>query len=320
MRECVTGIDLGGTNVRLALISRDGDILYKVRYPTQVGDGLESIIRKLSEQIAESCNQGHEVRAVGIGTAGAVLFEEGIVTSSPNFPDWSDVEFKTQLEKELEKERPLRIVVDNDANAIALGEAWRGVAKGVDSMICFTLGTGVGGGIALGGKIWRGSLGMAGEVGHITIEPDGPECNCGSRGCLEAYASATGLSNWVRFVLTGGDESMLREVAERVNGVIPAREIYECALKGDRLARDAWKRLGWALGIGVADVISVLNVEMVVIGGGVGRAWELFSDAMLREVRSRVYSMAGSCTQVRPANLGDDAGVLGAAKMAWESM
>ena len=320
MRECVVGIDLGGTNVRLALVSFDGDILYKVRYPTRVGDGLESIIGKLSEQIAESCNQGHEVKAVGIGTAGAVLFEEGIVTSSPNFPDWKDVELKAHLEHGLEKEKPLRVVVDNDANAMALGEAWRGVAKGLDSMICFTLGTGVGGGIVLGGKIWRGALGMAGEVGHITIDPEGPDCNCGSRGCLEAYASATGLSKWVRFALTGGDGSMLREVAESVNGVIPAREIYECAIKGDRLAGDAWKWFGWALGIGVADVISVLNVEIVVIGGGVGRAWELFSDAMLREVRSRVYSMAGSSTQVQPAMLGDDAGVLGAAKMAWESL
>jgi len=318
MSDCVIGIDLGGTNVRLALVGRYGDIQYRFRYPTRVDEGLESIIGKLSEQVMASCNQGHEVRGVGIGTAGAVLFEEGIVTSSPNFPDWRDVELKSLLKKSLEGKKSFRIVVDNDANATALGEAWLGAGKGLDSMICFTLGTGVGGGIVIDGKIWRGFLGMAGEVGHITIDPDGPRCNCGSQGCLEAYASATGLSNRVRDALAEGAESMLRAAAERVNGVIPARVIFERAVEGDQLAKDAWERLGWTLGIGVADVISILNVQMVVIGGGVSRAWDLYSEAMLREVRNRVYSPAGSCTPVKPAKLGDDSGVLGAARMAWE--
>ena len=319
MADCVIGIDLGGTNVRLALVGRQGEVLYRDRWSTQVEQGFDRLIGRLSEQILSACDRGPQVGAVGIGTPGAVLFDEGIVTTSPNFPDWEDVPLKTILEKALE-EKGLSVAVDNDANLIALAEAWQGAAKGAKSVVCFTLGTGVGGGIVLGDQVWRGFLGMAGEVGHLTIDPDGPLCGCGNHGCVEVFASATGLSNQVRAALAEGALSALSGPAARTDGVIPAREIFECAVAGDRLAKDVLERFGWGLGVGVANVINVLNVQRVVIAGGISQAWDLYRDAMFREVRAHVYSIAGERTEILPAALGDDAGVIGAARIAWASM
>src|SRR5574342_372390 len=193
MGRVVIGVDLGGTNLRTALLSPDGDILAKHKEPTYASEGWKNVVTRLIDGIKEqqesAGERGLAVTAVGVGVPGVIQSDRGIVVKSPNFPDWNNLPIKDSLEKALN----LPVTVENDANAAALGEQWRGVGCGIKSMILLTLGTGVGGGIILNNQIWQGADGMAGELGHMTIIPDGRRCGCGNTGCLEMYASARGI-------------------------------------------------------------------------------------------------------------------------------
>ena len=315
-REIAIGVDLGGTNTRLSLVDREGTIRRRQRMTTEVRAGRDHVIGRLADEIVGlrtlAERDGCDVIGVGIGSPGAILIDSGVVTSSPNFPDWKDVPLKDRLEGST----GLPVTVDNDANCIAMGESWAGAGRDVDSLVCLTLGTGVGGGVILNGEIWHGALGMAGEVGHITVEPEGEPCNCGNRGCLECYASAAGISHLLEKELAKGVSSRLSEI-RREGGYYPVKSIYECAKAGDELSRRIFATAGRYLGIAVANVIHLLNVEMIVIGGGIRDAWALYYDVMIREISTRVYSIAGEKTRVEPAQLGEDSGVIGAAKIVF---
>ena len=193
MGRVVIGVDLGGTNLRTALLSPAGDILEKHKEPTHASDGWKKVVARLIDNIKgqrESAGKrGLTVAAAGVGVPGVIQSDRGIVVKSPNFPDWNNLPIKDALEEALN----LPVTVENDANAAALGEQWRGAGRGITSMILLTLGTGVGGGIILNNHVWQGADGMAGELGHMTIIPDGRRCGCGNTGCLEMYASARGI-------------------------------------------------------------------------------------------------------------------------------
>jgi len=216
------------------------------------------------------------------------------------------------------------VILENDANSAALGEKWLGAARDYDDMLMLTLGTGVGGGIVLGGRVWHGMRGMAGEPGHITIEPDGPPCPCGNRGCLEQYASATAVVRMAREAIAQGNSPALTRAAQE-NAEISAKSVYQMAVEGDNGAQQIYRRVGWALGIGLADLINLLNLPMYVIGGGVASAWDAFLPALLEEVRKRSFvyratapeesSGSGKKTIITRALLGGDAGLVGAARL-----
>ncbi len=193
MGHAVIGVDLGGTNLRTALLSPNGTILEKHKEATLASDGWKKVVLRLINNIKSQQDfaqrRGLSVDAVGVGAPGVILGEKGIVVKSPNFPDWNNLPLRDELERALH----LPVVIENDANAAALGEQWLGAGQGIGSMILLTLGTGVGGGIVLNGRIWHGADGMAGEIGHMTIVPDGRKCGCGNTGCLEMYASARGI-------------------------------------------------------------------------------------------------------------------------------
>jgi glucokinase len=227
----------------------------------------------------------------------------GVVVKSPNFPDWNNL----PLKKELEAALGLPVSIENDANAAALGEQWRGAGRGIASMILLTLGTGVGGGIVLDGRIWPGADGMAGEIGHMTIIPDGRRCGCGNTGCLEMYASSRGI------VMTYQERSS-RPAA------VTSEEIYRAARNGDMLAVDVMKGMGRLLGIGIANLVNIFNPEMIVIGGGVKDAWPLFMEAAREEIRKRAFEYPAARTQIVPSVLGDDAGMIGAAAVALQKL
>ncbi len=313
MGRAVIGVDLGGTNLRTALVSPAGHILEKNKEATDAGRGYRSVIEKLVGNIRqrqETAKQGgHVVVAVGVGAPGVIHAERGVVVKSPNFPDWNNL----PLKQELEAAAGVPVFIENDANVAALGEQWLGAAHGINSVIFLTLGTGVGGGIVLNGRIWQGADGMAGEVGHMTIIPDGRKCGCGNTGCLEMYASSRGIVMSYQEGLTG------RPGPRHAQSVTSA-EIYEAAHGGDPLALKVMEEMGRYLGIGIANLINIFNPEMVVIGGGVKDAWTLFINATRAEIRKRAFEYPAERTRIVPSMLGDDAGMVGAAAVAFQKI
>jgi glucokinase len=304
----VIGVDLGGTNLRTALLSTEGDVLDKHKEATHASDGWKEIVKRLIQNIERQQNiaiqKGLLVAAVGVGAPGVIQVDKGIVVKSPNFPDWNNLPLKDELEKILR----LPVMIENDANAAALGEQWRGAGMGIGSMIFLTLGTGVGGGIVLNKQIWHGADGMAGELGHMTIIPDGRKCGCGNNGCLEMYASARGIVQSYQDALDVSETGIKSEIT--------SAQVFQEASNGNVRAVKVMQGMGRMLGIGIANLINIFNPEMVVIGGGVKDAWPLFIDSTRTEIMKRAFEVPAARTQILPSKLGDDAGTVGAAATA----
>jgi glucokinase len=329
------GVDLGGTNLRIAAATEQGSLMEKVTLGTKTILGRDQVlndmcgaIRHISDKYKDSAN----LLGVGIGVPGIIDMQTGMMRESPNLPGWADYPVRAEIEKRL----GAPVILENDANVAALGEKWLGAGRHVGDIAMLTLGTGVGGGIVLEGKIWHGMSGMAGEFGHMTVEPDGQQCGCGNRGCLEQYSSATAVMRMAREAIANGDAPGLAKAASS-DIEFSAKEIYNLAIQGDEQAKRIFRRVGRALGISLATMINGLNLEMYVIGGGVSSAWEAFSPAIFEELRQRsmVYAAtapadplampSGASGQVEPgtgrktiitrALLGSDAGLFGAARL-----
>ncbi len=286
------GADLGGSNLRLAVVDDRLAVLDRFRCPT--GDRtVKGVLCTLEEGVRRLLRStGGRVAGVGLGFAGLVDPEEGRVIAAPNFPGWKDVPIGPLLEKRL----GIPVHVENDANAIAVGEHRMGAARGVRDVLVLTLGTGVGGGLVLGGRLRRGPDGTAGEVGHMPVFPAGRRCSCGGQGCLEMYASATAV------------EASCREVRP---GLSTASEFSRAARSGDAALRRIFSLAGRAVGIAVAGLVNVLNLEMLVVGGGLAGAWDLMEPAARRELARRAFGLPGRRLRLRPWALGDDAGPVG---------
>ena len=324
--QFTVGIDLGGTTIRVGLFDADLQLLASRSMITRVAAGPRACIGDMAEAIdallADQELRKSAVLGAGIGSPGPMNLRTGVLGLLPNLPGWDNF----PLRDVLAEVAGLPVVLESDANAAALAEWKLGAGKeaGVDSMAMLTLGTGVGSGLILKGRVWHGMFGMGGEVGHTTVETGGWLCGCGSKGCLEAYASATGLIRLVRhLVQTGEPSAELRRLTAEPDGFTP-RQVAQLADAGDRSAKQAYERLGFYLGIGVANLINSLDLPMVVIGGGVAQAWPLFAPALFRTVQeySVVYRLATPTqlefmetdrTYIRPAMLGPSAGLLGAA-------
>jgi glucokinase len=327
MPSFAIGVDLGGTNLRIAAVDDQGTLLEKVTLGTQVARGRDFVISEMCgairELAAKFSGSGRMIGA-GIGIPGIIDQRTGMLRQSPNLPGWHDYPVRNAIEERL----GAPVVLENDANAAAFGEAWLGAARGKQYMCIITLGTGVGGGIVLDGRIWRGMTGMAGEVGHVTIDPGGPPCKCGNIGCVEQFASATAVMRMAREAIAQGRAPELARAASASDIEFSAKVVYNLAIQGDQPARDVFRRVGWALGILVAGLVNTLNLNMYVIGGGVSAAWSVFSPALFEELkkRSMVYaatapageggsSSTGQPTIVTRALLGSDAGLYGAARL-----
>jgi glucokinase len=327
------GVDLGGTNLRIAAVDERGDLVEKTTLGTRVAMGRDYVVNDMCAailQLSEKHRDLGKLLGIGIGVPGIIDMETGMVRESPNLPDWADYPVRAEIERRL----GTRVILENDANSAAFGEKWLGVAKDVDDMAMLTLGTGVGGGLVLGGRIWHGMAGMAAEFGHTTVEPEGALCGCGNRGCLEAYASATAVVRMAREAIAQGAAPALAQAANS-NVEFNAKAIYNFAIQGDEDARKIFRQVGRAIGIVLSDMVNALNLPMYVIGGGVSSAWEAFAPAMFEEMhlRSMVYAATspdrshamGASEKVKPmgtkktvvtrALLGSDAGLYGAARL-----
>ena len=301
--DYVIGVDIGGTNLKIGALLPNGEVLYKMTTPSQVQEGRDSVINRIVNAIEEVERRAGELdlAGVGIGIAGAVNQRDGMVVQAPNLPGWEGF----RVVEELSEVLSCPIVIDNDANVFTLGEGWRGAARESRNFCCLTLGTGVGGGLVLDGRLWYGVDGTAGEVGHIVVEPDGIPCDCGGRGCLEMYASATAL---VR---------MAREKGEGEG--ITADEIARRARGGDEQCRHLFSSLARYLGIAMTDLVNLLNLDMIVLGGGLSESCDLFLDEARKEMLDRSFTVPGERVKVVPAELSSEGGMIGAAFLALQN-
>jgi glucokinase len=304
------GIDIGGTNVKAALVSEDGSVLVFRSRPWSGGGPPEavSVAAGLASDIVGS-DLDRAPAVCGAGVAGLVDVARGIVRLSPNLPEWQDVELRGMLASAIGL--PTRL--ENDANAAAYAEFKLGAARGATNAIMLTLGTGVGGGIVLGGSLYRGSS-FAGEVGHMTIERDGRPCPCGNSGCLERYTNADSLVERAVRLLGGGRPSELARV--HAAGELNAREIGDAAASGDEVAREAVAGTGTALGVGLAGLAVLFDPDLIVLGGGLARAGQVLFDAARDEMVRRRYGSSVSTPRLVPAELEETAGAAGAALLA----
>jgi glucokinase len=336
MTTFAIGVDLGGTNLRIAAVDDQGKVLEKITTGTEVTRGRDQVIHEMCTAIrdllAKFRGSGH-LAGIGIGVPGIIEMQTGMLRESPNLPGWHDYPVKQEIEHRL----GASVVLENDANAAALGEKWLGAASNVDDVCMITLGTGVGGGIVLQGRIWHGMTGMANELGHITVEPNGVPCGCGGFGCLEQYASATAVKRMaVEAVATGEAPELARAMNE--DPEFSAKVVYQMAVQGDEPARHIFRVVGRAIGIVVADLVNVFNLPMYVIGGGVASGWDAFAPSLLEEVRKRSFVYRATAptdgvpgvsgtnvhddslparrtTIITRALLGSDAGLIGAARL-----
>lgn len=303
----VFAVDLGGTHLRVALVDDTGRILKQHKQDTPKGDSADDIIDALA-QVAErwGCNE-LPVVAVSIMVPGAVDCAKAVVVQAPNLPSLVNFPLKAKLEQRLGWPSYL----ENDANAAVVGEMWQGAARGCRNVMSVTLGTGVGGGVIIDGKLWRGSHGSAGEIGHTTVDPfSGLKCKCGNIGCLELFASATAIVRMTREMLSSFPDTSLR------SDDLTAEMVYDAGQTGDELALAVFKRMGMYLGIGLANLINLIDPQIIVITGGVVNGWDLFSGEMYRQVKERAFRTTAQQVKMARAECGDNAGLLGAARLA----
>jgi glucokinase len=296
MPEFGIGLDLGGTNLRAAAVDRSGVLLDTVSGKTNYSAGREAIVGDMVDAIStlrDRCGGG--LAGIGVGVPGFIQMENGVIRNSNNLASLENFPLRDELSKRLEAP----VILENDANAAAIGEQWIGAGKDVKDLVLLTLGTGVGGGIISDGQIIRGSLGMAGELGHITVVPNGNPCGCGNRGCVEKHASATAITAMAKLLGLGDAMS--------------AKAVYDLAMEGNEKALTIFKSMGEALGIALAMLINTFNFPLYLIGGGVIDGWPLFAPAMIEETKRRSFTYRASNPRIEKATLGNKAGLYGAA-------
>ena len=311
------GIDLGGTSVKAAVVSEEGALLRTWNIPTEADRGGSHVIRRLLDlcrRMLEELPNGvtrDRIIGIGIGCPGVFNYETGeLVAGAVNLPGLSGTPLRALFEKEL----GLPTRVDNDANVFALAEAKWGAGEGAETALAYTLGTGVGGGVVIGGRVFRGAWGFAGELGHITVEPEGLPCPCGNRGCVEQYASANAIANYARQLVTEGRRSSLSELPP---DKITCRAVGEAAEDGDELAQEIVQRAAFYLAVAVGASVITLNPEVVIIGGGGAQLGPRLLDPIQEMLRERVYHHSIREVPVVGAKLGTDSGMIGAGALAF---
>ncbi len=298
LKKYIIGIDLGGTNLKVALL----DFKYKIRGRknlntrefTRKEELISAIVDSIHAIIADNKLAKKDILGLGLGLPGPVDSRNGIVHFFPNIPGWKNVGLKKNLSRKL----GLPVFLDNDANLMTLAEYRLGAAKGFNNVVCLTLGTGVGGGIVINGKIYRGHANAGGEIGHMPVNADGPRCNCGGYACLESYI---------------GNNRILKEARGIFKRNITLEEASELARTGNKKAQGLWIKMGRYLGVTLSGIVNLLNPECIVIGGGLAKAGRILFDEVRKTIKKRAMSVQAEGVKIFEAALGNDAGFIGAA-------
>jgi glucokinase len=308
----VIGVDLGGTNIRVALVDREGRILQDARRPALADQAPEATLANIrdgvTEVLEEQAAKPEQLVGVGIGLPGIMDDEQGLVFWSPNFPRWENV----PVARAVGEPTHLPVTLLNDAKCAALGELTYGAGRGARHMVMITVGTGIGGAFVVEGQLLMGPNGSIGEVGHQTIDPSGPLCGCGNHGCWERFCGRDAIIDRTVRRLQAGRPSVLVDQVARPHDVTPAL-VAEAAAGGDALAREVMEETGFYLGVGVTNLINMLNPEVFVIGGGIAQAGDVLLGPMRRTVAARAVALQAKTARIVTAELGDNAGVMGAA-------
>jgi len=292
------GIDLGGTNLRVALISEEGKVVKKIKTPSK-----ERVVDSLIDAITEVINS--DVIGIGIGVAGLIDREAGVVIRSPNLPSIEGINITGALRERFS----LPTIIENDANVAALGEKWLGAGREFRDFVHLTLGTGIGGGVIYNDRL----LNISAEIGHMVIFSGGEKCSCGNYGCLETYASARAILSRAIKYLEDGADSILRQLHEGNFYRLTAEDIYKSALEGDALSRDVLREAGRYLGIGITNIINIFSPQAIILSGGLMGAWNIYVQEAIKEASKRAFKELFDRTRIIPSILEDDAGVIGAA-------
>lgn len=314
----VLAVDLGGTKIIIAVISHQGEIIARQNYNTLADEGPQAVINRIFSGIEEVLGQNNlkpsQLSAISIAAAGIIDIKNGVITDAPNLPGWHNIPLRSVVEEKFK----LTTFLINDADAAALGEHRFGAGKGLNNLILLTLGTGVGGGIIINGKLYLGSSGSAAEIGHMIIDVNGPRCQCGKNGCLEAFVSGSAIAAEAKSRISQGGKSSLIEMADGKIEDITAEKVYLAAEKGDSLASEVISRAAYFLGIGVVNLVNILNPEMVIIGGSVAGMGDILLGPVRQVVKEKAFPLLSQAVKIVPARLGNDAGIFGAAIFALE--
>ena len=316
----ILGIDLGGTKILTAVANAQGMMLSRDHSITPAKEGQQAVVKSILESISRALDQAHiaaaDLAAIGLGAPGLSNPETGILYTSPNLPGWKDVPLCDIVEKELGR----KVFLINDANAAAVGELYFGAGRGTRNFIYITISTGIGGGIIVDGKIYTGSTGTAGELGHMVIDDEGPRCNCGNRGCWEVLASGTALAREARHRIKDGAATSILKYAHGDIEKINAEAIHEAAQAGDKLANELIAQTAYYFGVGLANLINIFNPEVIVIGGGLSNIGDMLLKPAFDEAGRRAFRQSYQAVRFARAELGRNSGVLGAAALALEQI
>ncbi len=309
--EYAIGVDIGGTNIRAAMVSfsKEGGYTVKMKVKKSTGSEPLAVLHKILDSIF---SRHPEVNGIGLATAGIIDRQKGIVIRSPNIPKFSGVNLKSEMANRYKT----FVVVENDANASAIGEKCAGAGKDFKNFVILTLGTGIGGGIVINNRL----LPVAAEIGHMSINANGQPCACGNVGCLESYASATALIGNAVASIEKDSSSMLKNLYSGNFYKINSEDIYNAALEGDSLSRTVLREAGKNLGIGIANIINILSPDAIILAGGLSSAWNIYIDAALKEAEKRALKELFSNAKIIPSILGDEAGIIGAARFVFDKM
>lgn len=310
------GVDIGGTKILAAVVTPQGEILAREKRATMADEGPEAVISRLIGAIEAALSlagtEPARLAAIGIAVAGMALPGEGVVAFSPNLRGWRDVPLRDIVARQL----GVSTFLINDASAAALGEHCYGAGRGVNNLVYVTVGTGIGGGVIIDGKLYCGACGVAGEVGHMTIDVDGPRCNCGNFGCLEALASGTAVAREAKRHVAEGAETCLPQLVGGELEMITAETVFQAAQKGDPLALEIIAQAASYLGIGLANLVNLFNPELIIVGGGLAHMGNMLLSPALRVIRERAFEVPAQAVRLVTAQLGGSSGVLGAVAFA----
>lgn len=308
------GIDIGGTNIDIVVLDKDGRVAAHTAIESEAAQGPDDAFSRIAAAVSALAPKRGALQAAGVACAGLVDPAGGRLRASPNLPAWANAPLARIARKHL----GVRTVLDNDANAAGYGEYFNGCGRGRGTLVCITLGTGVGGSIVVDGRLLRGSKNYAGEIGHMTLCETGPRCHCGNRGCLEAYVGAYALVREARRRLSRGRSRYLSRWVDSGRPLTP-RLLAEAADRGDRTARAVFAEAGTHLGTGMANLINIFNPDVIALAGGVAKGFHLMRPHALREIRRRAFPESRRAARIARARLGTRAAAIGAALLARDS-
>lgn len=317
-QRLIVGVDIGGSKVAVALATAEGQILGREYTPTSAEAKPDAVVNGICVGIDKIVSiagiEPTDLCGIGIAAAGIIDSDRGTVITSPNLPGWHEVPLRDAIQERFN----IPVYLGNDASLAALGEWWFGLKKRVANVIYITVSTGIGGGIVADGKLYTGACGVAGEIGHMTIDVNGPRCNCGNIGCWEALASGTALARQAIGQIKKGAKTSIAELVDGDLTRIDAKVVFEAAREEDELAKKLISRLAYYFGVGLANLVNIFSPELILIGGGVAKMGDLLLQPAIEVVKERAYVTLAYDVEIKPALLGDDSGVLGAVAFVLE--